>query len=87
MKKIKFKIVLKNILTNETKIEEKEGYQIDSITAIYRDYRCWIVSDLNCGLAVCKGKTKKEAIDKYIKIKYTTYNYRLHYEDYQDEEE
>lgn len=45
----------------------QEGYQIDSIAAVYRDRPYWYVTEIESGTCVCKGKTKQDALNEYQK--------------------
>ena len=46
-------------------LKEVEGYQIDSLAAVYRVQHYWSVIELETGLCICKGKTKQNSINKY----------------------
>lgn len=65
MKKINFKVLIRNIDTKEIQLKEVTGYQIDNNTAIYLDYPYWFVTDLESGRYICCASTKKDAINKY----------------------
>lgn len=68
MKKLKFKILSINIINKKLSLKEVEGYQIDSIAAVYRDHSYWYVTELESGVCISKGKTKQDAINKYQEV-------------------
>lgn len=68
MKKLKFKIISINIINKKLSLKEVEGYQIDSIAAVYRNYPYWYVTELESGVCISKGKTKQDAINKYQEV-------------------
>lgn len=67
MKKLNFKILSLNFIKKKPSLKEVEGYQIDSIVAVYRDRHYWYVTELESGICVCKGKTKQDALNEYQK--------------------
>lgn len=69
MKKLKFKIVSINIINKKISLKEVEGYQIDSIAAVYRERPYWYVTELVSGTCICKGKTRQDALNEYQKDK------------------
>ena len=52
MKKLKFKILSINIINKKLSLKEVEGYQIDSIAAVYRDRPYWYVIELVSGTSI-----------------------------------
>lgn len=85
MKKLNFNILSFNIVSHKIDLRTVNGFQIDSIAAVYREYPYWIVSELESGTMICKGKTKQLAIEEYqkeltknkIKYAHTTKIYKL----------
>lgn len=71
MKKLSFYILSFNIITKNFIIINKNGYRIDSDTAVYPEAwnknSRWHVTDLDSGTSICSGKTKQEALDNYQK--------------------
>lgn len=67
MKKLNFKILAFRIVNKKIILKEVEGYQIDSIAAVYRDCPYWYVTELESGTCICKGKTKQDALNEYQK--------------------
>lgn len=68
MKKLNFKIILFNIVNKKPSLKEVEGYQIDSLAAVYREQHYWCVIELETGLCICKGKTMQNSINKYQEV-------------------
>lgn len=58
MKKLNFKILSINIINKKFYLKEVEGYQIDSIAAVYREHPYWHVTEIESGTCICKGKTR-----------------------------
>lgn len=67
MKKLKFKILAIRIVNKKISLKEVEGYQIDSIAAVYREHPYWYVTEIESGTCICKGKTKQDALNEYQK--------------------
>lgn len=67
MKKLNFKILSIDIVNKKPSLKEVEGYQIDSIVAVYRNHPYWYVTELESGLCISKGKTKQDALNEYQK--------------------
>lgn len=67
MKKLNFKFLAFRIDNKKITLKEVEGYQIDSIAAVYRDRPYWYVTEIESGTCVCKGKTKQDALNEYQK--------------------
>lgn len=86
MKKLNFKILAFRIVNKKISLKEVEGYQIDSIAAVYRERPYWYVTEIESGTCICKGKTKQLAIEEYqkeltknkIKYAHTTKIYKLY---------
>lgn len=68
MKKLNFKILAFRIVNKKITLKEVEGYQIDSIAAVYRESPYWYVTEIESGLCICKGKTKQDALNEYQKV-------------------
>lgn len=83
MKKLSFNILVLNNTTHKNELKKVNGYQIDSIAAVYHVYSIWIVTELQSGLSICNAKTRQLAIEKYQKISNDIINRAHLYTSYQ----